>query len=118
MDGEGGFVVAWTEDPPGDSLDVLPPDETSNLPVDLGEKASGAPRPGGVYYRVFDGRGRARGPERRVVSNNQGRDRLSQLEVRRHGGFKVRWRSTDAAGRDLGEGQQEFGQDGTPSGGL
>jgi hypothetical protein len=70
----------------------------------------------GVYYRVFGANGRARGPERRVDSGNPGRDRLSRIEVHRHGGFKIRWRSFDAAGRDQGEREEEHDQNGNPSG--
>lgn len=111
MDGDGGFVVAWTSEPPLENLDVVPPDESSDFSV---AKAAPADRKnkGGVYFRVFGADGRPRGPERRVSSNNPGQDRLSHLAVRRHGGFKIRWRELDATGRDLGEREQEHDQDG------
>jgi hypothetical protein len=105
MDGDGGFVVAWTQD-----LPVDPPVEPA--PAELAARE----QEGGVYYRVFGVDGRARGPERRVDSGNPGRDRLSRLEVRRHGSFKIRWRAFDATGRDQGEREQDCDRDGNPSG--
>jgi hypothetical protein len=117
MDGDGGFVVAWTREPPGDTLDVIPPGDGDPTTVSA-EASAGArqEKKSGVYYRVFGANGRARGPERRVDSGNSGRDRLSRLEVHRHGGFKIHWRAFDAAGRDQGEREQEHDQDGNPSG--
>jgi hypothetical protein len=112
MDGDGGFVVAWTSEPPIDNLDVVPPpDESSDFSV---AKAAPAVRKnkGGVYFRVFGADGRPRGPERRVSSGNPGQDRLSRLEVHRHGGFKIRWREFDTSGSDKGEREQEHDQDG------
>jgi hypothetical protein len=118
MDGDGGFVVAWTRDPPGDTLDVIPPGDGDPTNASA-ETSTGArqEKKSGVYYRVFGANGRARGPERRVDSGNSGRDRLSRLEVRRHGGFMIHWRAFDAAGRDQGEREQEHDHDGNPSGG-
>lgn len=116
MDGNGGFVVAWTSEPPLDNLDVVPPpDESADFSV---AKAAPAVREnkGGVYFRVFGADGRPRGPERRVSSGNPGQDRLSHLEVHRRGGFKIRWREFDATGRDLGEREQEHDQDGNSIG--
>jgi hypothetical protein len=110
MDGDGGFVVAWTEEPVGDPFAE---------PAAAGGKAKAGARwkPGGVYYRVFGANGRARGPERRVESGNSGQDRLIQIEVHNHGGFKIRWRAFDEAGNDQGEYEQEHDHDGNPSGG-
>lgn len=116
MDGEGGFVVAWTTEPPVENLDVVPPDESADFSV-----AKAAPtvreKQSGVYFRIFGADGRPRGPERRVSSGNPGQDRLSRLEVHRHGGFKIRWRELDATGSDRGEREQEHDHDGNPVGG-
>jgi hypothetical protein len=117
MDGDGGFVVAWTRDPPGDTLDVIPPGDGDPTVASADISTGARPKESGVYYRVFGANGRARGPERHVESGNPGRDRLSRLEVHRHGGFKIHWRSFDTAGRDQGEREQEHDQDGNPSGG-
>jgi hypothetical protein len=117
MDGDGGFVVAWTAEPVGDSLDVIPPGGESTAISAGTAKAAGPDKKRGVYYRIFGGNGQARGPERRVDSGNQGQDRLSGLEVHRHGGFRIRWHEFDATGQDQGEREQEHDRDGNPSGG-
>ena len=110
MVGDGGFVVAWTEEPSGD-----PPGELTSASVGA-EQTAARGKQGGVYYRAFGSDGRSRGPERRVDSDNRGQDRLSRLEVHRDGRFKIRWRAFDAAGRDQGEREQEHDRDGNSSG--
>jgi hypothetical protein len=110
MDGDGGFVVAWTAEPAGD-----PPAQSATARVDTTRNAV-QKKEGGVYYRVFGAYGQPRGVERRVDSGNLGQDRLSRLEVHRHGGFKIRWSGTDPAGRDQGEREQECDRDGNPKG--
>lgn len=110
MDGDGGFVVAWTEEPAGD-----PPAPSATVRAEATKNAV-RKKEGGVYYRVFGAYGQPRGVERRVDSGNLGRDRLSRLEVHRHGGFKIRWSGTDIAGDDQGEREQECDRDGTPKG--
>ncbi len=109
MDGDGGFVVAWTDESAGDP----PPASLAAATA----KAKGFPGSGrGVYYRVFDSAGRPRGASRRVESGDSGQDRLTRLEVQRHGGFKLHWRGGDAGGHGNGEHEQDCDQDGNPTG--
>jgi hypothetical protein len=110
LDGDGGFVVAWTEEL------VTDPPSLSAVASVRSKKAATHKRAGGVYYRVFGKDGRPRGAERRVASGNTGQDRLSRLEVHRHGGFKIRWNGTDGSDRDLGEREQECDREGNPKG--
>jgi len=117
MDGDGGFVVAWTQEPTGDSPDVAPPDPSSLESSLEWVETAAKDKPNGVYYRVYGSDGRPRGLERRVQDGSGGRARLSKLEVHRHGGFKIRWRELDANGRDLGEREREHDRDGNPAGG-
>ena len=108
MDGDGGFVVAWTEASADD-----PPVALAATRVGA-KRAATRKKEGGVYYRVFGADGRPRGAERRVATGNTGQDHLSRLEVHRHGGFKIHWNGTDASGHDLGEHEQDCDRDGNP----
>jgi len=118
MDGDGGFVIAWTAEPPSD-LTVVPDDPTT-LSASAGvrsPKAAARKKAGGVYYRVYGANGRPHGVEKHVESGNSGRDSLRKLEVHRHGGFKILWHEVDSNGVDQGDHEQEYGQDGAPQGG-
>jgi hypothetical protein len=117
MDGDGGFVVAWTDVPSGESLDVVPPGEETSAAPGAGTSKTTRQKEGGVYFRIFGAAGRPRGPERRVDTGNRNRARLTRLEVYRHGGFKIRWQELDAAGRNQGEREKEHDRDGNPTGG-
>jgi len=110
MDGDGGFVVAWTDE----SADS-PPSQALAANTAKAERLSGTKR--GVYYRLFNADGQPRGASRHVETGNAGQDRLSRLEVKRHGGFKLHWRSVDATGHDQGEHEQDCDREGNPTGG-
>jgi hypothetical protein len=111
MDGDGGFVVAWTDESTGD--------QTSQAFSSLSTRSTDLLRAKrGVYYKVFGPGGQARGPARHVDTGNPGQDRLSRLEVHRHGGFKIHWRGFDTSGHDQGEHEQDCDQDGNPKGGY
>lgn len=118
MDGDGGFVIAWTAQPPSDPTVVS--DDPTTLSVSAGvrsTKAAARKKTGGVYYRVYGAAGRPHGVERHVESGNSGQDSLRKLEVHRHGGFKILWHEVDSNGVDQGDHEQEYGQDGAPQGG-
>ncbi len=108
MDGDGGFVVAWNEDPS---------DPDQSLVANVGSTKAVGKAAGGVYYKLFDADGRPRGTARQVGGANPGQSRLSRLEVHRHGGFTIRWHERDSSGRDQGEHEQECDRDGNPQGG-
>jgi len=110
MDGDGGFVVAWTDE----SSDG-PPSQTLASSFSKAKGLSTSRR--GVYYRVFDADGHPRGVSRHVDTGNSGQDRLSRLEVQRHGGFKLHWHSIDATSHDQSEHEQDCDRDGNPTGG-
>jgi hypothetical protein len=115
MDGDGGFVVAWTdEESPDETSSGEPTSSVAGVGI---SKKHIHQKEGGVYFRVFGATGRPHGPEKRVDTGNHNRARLSRLEVHRHGGFKIRWREFDASERDLGEKEQEHDREGNPSGG-
>jgi Protein of unknown function (DUF4038) len=110
MDGDGGFVVAWNEESSSDNS------SDSSISAGIPAKTLSPRVTGGIYYRVFGADGNPRGTERRVDSDNPGQDRLSRLEVHRHGGFTIRWHARDASGNDQGEHEQGCDRDGNPEG--
>jgi Protein of unknown function (DUF4038) len=115
MDGDGGFVVAWTdEESPDETSSGEPTSSVAGVGI---SKKTTHQKEGGVYFRIFGATGRPHGSEKRVDTGNHNRARLSRLEVHRHGGFKIRWRELDASGRDLGEKEKEHDREGNPSGG-
>lgn len=109
MIGDGSFVVAWTEEPSEGAAEPL-------TGYGLGTEKVGRGKERGIYYRIFEGGGRPRGPEKRVTSVSHRQARLSQLEVHRDGGFKIHWQEDDDTGSYQREYEQEYDREGNPQG--